>query len=100
MIIYLGKFGAMLSSRQAGKEAYNAFLPTINSIPANEEVMVDFADVDVFTPSWGDEFLTPLLQKIGDRLKLMAAANPSVQMTLQTLEQVHNIKFTVDLRGR
>lgn len=93
MIITLNKFGFMLSSRQAGKEAFNAFAPSLNHVKEDEDIVVDFAGVGVFTPSWGDEFLTPMFEKFGKRLSLINTENPSVKMTVETLESVHGISF-------
>lgn len=95
MIIYLKKFGTTLTSRQVGKESFAAFLPSLNEVKADEKVEVDFEGVITFTPSWGDEFLSPLLDKFGDRLIFKNTENPSVQATLKMLEKVHNIKFNI-----
>lgn len=95
MIIALKKFGTVLMSRQAGKEAYNAFTPSLNEVDEYEPVIIDFDGVSTFTPSWGDEFLTPIFQKFGTRLMLMPTGNASVQMTLETLESVHHITFPI-----
>ena len=89
------KFGYVLTSRQAGKDAYAAFLPTLSEVKSGEEVAVDFEGVNVFSPSWGDEFLTPLHEKFGDVLTLTNASNPSVALTLETLEDIHGYKFKV-----
>ncbi|MEK6557567.1 MAG: DUF4325 domain-containing protein, partial [Candidatus Margulisiibacteriota bacterium] len=62
------KFGSVLTSRQSGKESYAAFLPTLAGMDKNEKVLVDFTGVSVFSPSWGDEFLTPLQKRFGERL--------------------------------
>lgn len=93
MTIHLNKFGSVFTSRQSGKESYAAFLSTLNGIPADENVLVDFDGVSVFSPSWGDEFLTPLQQKFGERLFLLPSENPSVILTLSTLEKINNVKF-------
>ncbi|MAG44427.1 DUF4325 domain-containing protein [bacterium] len=93
MIIFLKKFGTTLSSRQAGKESLAAFEPTLRDVKEGEEVVADFEGVFVFTPSWGDEFLTPLLKRFGQRLILKNTENPSVQATLKLLEQIHKKKF-------
>jgi len=93
MIIHLNKFDHRQTSRQNGKESYAAFLPTLNSVGVDEEVIVDFEGVSVFSPSWGDEFLTPLQQKFGDRLFLKVSQNPSVILTLSTLEKINQAKF-------
>jgi hypothetical protein len=93
MKIELQKFGTTLLSRQTGREAYLAFLPTLNALPVNEIVEVDFNGIITFSPSWGDEFLSKLLDKFDDKLILMKSDNPSVLATLEILEQVNNKKF-------
>lgn len=45
------------------------------------------------SPSWGDEFLTPLLREYGDRLILKNTQNPSVKATIEILEQINKRKF-------
>lgn len=95
MTIKISKFGYVLTSRQAGKNAYAAFLPTLSEIKKGEEVVVDFAGVNTFSPSWGDEFLTPLYEKFGDAVALTNAQNPSVSLTLETLEGIHGYQFKI-----
>lgn len=85
MIIQLKKFGTTLVSRPSGKEAWLAFQPVLSEISSNEEIVVDFIDVVVLTPSWADEFLTPLRQKFNGRVKLQNIDNPSVVATLAIL---------------
>ncbi len=93
MIILITKFGTVLTSRQAGKEAYAAFLPTLTHLNKNEDVLVDFEGVSAFSPSWGDEFLTPLQKKFGDRVTLQNVFNPSVSLTITTLEKINGSRF-------
>jgi hypothetical protein len=95
MKIELKKFGTTLISRQSGREAYSAFLPLINNVSDKENIEVDFSDVITFSPSWGDEFLSKLLDKFNDRLLLIKSDNPSVQATIEILEQTNNKKFRV-----
>ena len=91
MLIELKKFGTTLVSRQAGKEAYAAFLPTLRQAGQNEDILIDFSGVNTFTPSWGDEFLTPLKEQVGDRVKLLHTdENASVKLTLEFLGQIHS----------
>ena len=85
MIIQLKKFGITLVSRPSGKEAWLAFQPVLNGISKSEEIIVDFNDVVVLTPSWADEFLTPLYKRFNNRVKLNNTANPSVTATLAIL---------------
>lgn len=95
MTIDMTKFGSVLTSRQAGKEAYAAFLPTLTNLSENENVLVDFDGISTFSPSWGDEFLTPLQRKFGDRLTLKNVSNPSVSLTITTLEKINDSKFKI-----
>lgn len=95
MIVKIPKFGAVLTSRTAGKEAYAAFLPTLSSVKESGEIIVDFDGVSVFSPSWGDEFLTPLKKKFGNRLTLKNVINPSVVLTISTLERMNGDKFEI-----
>ena len=93
MTIYLKKFGTLLSGRMLGKEAFSAFLPSLKDVKSSEKIEVDFEGVDVFSPSWGDEFLISLLEKFGNRVVLKNTKNPSVKSTLEFLERINKIKF-------
>ncbi len=88
MLIQVKKFGTTLSSRPAGKEAYAAYLPTLNEIGDKEEVDIDFEDVLLLGPSWADEFLTPIIDKYKDRVTLRNTENPSVKMTINFLKKI------------
>lgn len=87
MIIKLKKFGTTLISRQTGREAFSALQPLLRDVKNDENVEIDFDGVLTFSPSWGDEFLTPLLHTYGDNLVLKNTGNPSVQATLEILEK-------------
>ncbi|MCK9445326.1 STAS-like domain-containing protein [bacterium] len=93
MKIEIKKFGDVLISRQSGKEALAAFEPSLKNILENEEVLIDFDGAITFSPSWGDEFLTPLAERYGNRFKLMNTNNPSVIATIEILEETNNFKF-------
>ena len=95
MIIQLKKFGATLTSRQLGKEALAAFMPSLSGVGETEIIEVDFDGVNTFSPSWGDEFLTPLVKKYGERLILKRSDNPSVIATLKLLEEVNGYRFSI-----
>jgi len=95
MIIELKKIGTTLISRQTGKEAYLAVQPILKEVKKSENVEVDFEGVLTFSPSWGDEFLTPLLNTYGDRLILKNTNNPSVLATLDILQITIGKKFNV-----
>ncbi|OGZ62887.1 MAG: hypothetical protein A2998_00710 [Candidatus Staskawiczbacteria bacterium RIFCSPLOWO2_01_FULL_37_25b] len=93
MKIELKKFGTTLLSRQTGKEAALACQFLLRNIKGKENIEVDFTGVLTFSPSWGDEFLTPLLNAYGNRLILKNTANLSVQATLEILEKSIGKKF-------
>lgn len=93
MNIELKKFGTVLTSRQAGKEALSAFTPTLNEVKDNQDIIVDFDGVTTFSPSWGDEFLRPLYEKFGKRLILKVTDNLSVKLSLEILEESNGIVF-------
>lgn len=93
MTIHMTKFGTVLTSRQAGKEAYAAFLPTLMHVENDEDVLVDFEGISTFSPSWGDEFFTPLQKRFGDRVFLKHTTNPSVSLTITTLERINGSRF-------
>ena len=96
MIIDIKKFGAILTSRQLGKEALAAYLPNFNNIFKEENIYINFDDIDVFSPSWGDEFLTVLYKKFGNRLILKKSSNASVNASVEMLEEANNIKFNIE----
>ncbi len=93
MQIYLKKFGSSLSSRESGKATYNDFSPLLDELKEDETIEIDFEGLSSFSPSWGDEFLTPLLVKYGDRLLLSTSSNLSVNATIELLEDIHALKF-------
>lgn len=100
MHVALKKFGTTLLSREAGKEAYAAFAPLRQSMADTEIIEVDFSGVITFSPSWGDEFLSPLQKKYKNRLVLGNTKNPSVQATLKLLEQIHKVPFNIQRHAR
>lgn len=87
MRLELKKFGNNLSSRPAGKEAYLS--AKAYSLPQNKEEMIeiDFNGVEVLTPSWADEFITPLLSERPGRVVLLSTNNASVKATLEIITQ-------------
>ena len=85
MNIELKKFGTTLVSRPAGKEAWLAFQPILKGVLPGEKIVVNFDGVVVLTPSWADEFLTPLKNKFKDKVGLINTDNPSVKATLSIL---------------
>lgn len=93
MTIELKKFGTTLISRQTGREAFAALQSQLQGISAAEKIDVDFDGVLTFSPSWGDEFLTPLGKSYGARIQLKHTSNPSVRATLEILQKTTGIEF-------
>jgi hypothetical protein len=85
MRIELKKFGKVLTSRPAGKEAFAAILPTLDLDAATVEI--DFEGIISIAPSWADEFFSALEKMYGDRLRYLASDNSSVKATLEILKE-------------
>ncbi|MBI4276316.1 STAS-like domain-containing protein [Candidatus Uhrbacteria bacterium] len=85
MKIELKKFGTMLLSRPAGREAWLAAQAYLLPKDVRENVEVDFSDVAVLSPSWADEFITKLSTQYPARVTLLPSNNPSVKATLRTI---------------
>ena len=95
MKISLNRFGTLLNSRQNGREAFAAFQLQLSGLGESENLELDFEGVITFSPSWGDEFLSPLVKQYGSRLVLINTANLSVKATLELLEKINQISFKV-----
>lgn len=83
MRIELKKFGDVLTSRPAGREAFAAIRPTLNTTESRIEI--DFSGVISLAPSWADEFFRALEDIYGDGVTYMPSDNPSVKATLAIL---------------
>ncbi len=89
------KFGTTLTSRQMGREAFLAFQPALNNRKKEEKIEIDFEGVLTFSPSWGDEFLSPLTEKYGEGMIFKNTDNPSVKATLEMLQEVSKKKLNI-----
>jgi len=93
MKIELSKFGTTLISRELGSEAFKAFQTILKKLPDNENLEIDFSGVLTLSPSWADEFLTPLLDQLGQRLVLLKTDNLSVHATLKILKEANKKNY-------
>lgn len=84
MTIHLSQFGTMLISRPSGRDAYLSAKAYLLSQPF-DSVDIDFSGVKVVTPSWLDEFLTPIHKEYGPRVKLLPSTNQTVKASLATI---------------
>lgn len=86
MKIELKKFGNILSSRPAGKDAWlSAQAYLLSEIKPEEQIEVDFSEVAVLSPSWADEFITPLKRSFPGRVTLLSCDNSSVKASLEMI---------------
>lgn len=93
MTIKLVKFGEVLISRPAGREAFLAMEAYLTKdLKTDEEIVIDFSEVKVLTPSWADEVITKLAEKFTN-IKLINTDNATVKSTLDTLRQYSGLKI-------
>lgn len=93
MKIKLAKFGDVLISRPAGREAFLAMSAYLTGgIQKDEEIIIDFAGIKVLTPSWADEVITKLAENFNN-IKLINTDNPTVKATLKTLREYSGLKI-------
>lgn len=84
MKIELKKFGEILTSRPAGREAWLATRAYILSgKKPDEKVEVDFMGIKVLTPSWADEFISALAKEYPGQVTLLPSDNPTVKASLE-----------------
>lgn len=96
MKVFLSKFGTTLTSRQLGKECLAAYWHKLSTKGDNEKLELDFMGVNTFSPSWGDEFITPLVDQYGeDVVFLNTEQNLSVKETLKLLQEISHKSFTI-----
>lgn len=89
MKLDMKKFGNVLISRPAGREAALAALAYSIPKDGNETIELDFSTIDVLAPSWMDEFLQTLTQQIPkNRIDVIEGKNASVQMTMKTINEL------------
>ncbi len=92
MEIKIKKFGEMLISRPEGKDAAliieNQFINKLQ----NEKVILDFEGVRVLTPSWLDEVVQVILNKVGKlNLEFKNTTNSSVKASIESVKEQENI---------
>ena len=81
------KFGTILISRPAGREAFLAAKAYLLSPAPSDLIELDFEGVKVLAPSWADEFLSGLRTNFENPIKILPSNNPSVIESFKTLEE-------------
>jgi len=86
MKIEVKKFGTILTSRPAGKDAALAINAYVK-LDFNEKIELDFTGVISVGPSWLDEVLSFLREKYGkERVLVLPGGNSSVVDSLKVIE--------------
>ena len=86
MNISISKFGDVLVSRPAGKEAFlmaKAYI--FNALKQDESIVLDFSNVKVLTPSWADEFITGIKENYHTEIQYLNTNNESVAASLKAV---------------
>jgi hypothetical protein len=54
-------------------------------IKPEDDIILDFSEVKVLTPSWADEFITGIKSQYQNALHYINTENPSVKASLKTV---------------
>ena len=84
MVLQIKKFGNILMSHPAGKEAFlmaKAYIS--NEAKPDETITLDFSDVKVLAPSWVDESITNLKSNYSNKIEFLNTDNESVSESLK-----------------
>ena len=83
MTIQMQKFGTLLNGRPSAHEAALRVQQLVNGSAATENVVLDFAGVEILTPSYADELLHTLKEIYGEnKVKVENAETGTVRDTL------------------
>jgi hypothetical protein len=85
MRIEVRKYGDLLVSRPAGREAAAAMLSVLPDVAPAESIELDFEGVLVVAPSWLDEVLRSLRTRYGNRVRCLPSENASLVESLKIL---------------
>lgn len=86
MKIEIKKFGEILTSRPAGREASLVIKSYLKPKNESEPIELDFTGVKVMTPSWLDEVLQGLQAEYGARVCCLPSDNPTVIESLKAIK--------------
>ncbi len=87
MKLELKKFGNILSSRPAGRDAWlSAQAYLFDQLGPDEKIEVNFSGVSVLSPSWAEEFLSQLKKTYSERVIFLPSDNPSVKASLEIID--------------
>lgn len=87
MKIEIRKYGDLLVSRPAAREAIAAMRAHLPVPGPEEPIELDFEGVLVVAPAWLNEVLSGLRETYGNRVRCLASPNASLRESLKTLEE-------------
>ncbi len=61
----------------------------INGSAEKEDLVLDFAGVEILTPSYASELLHLLKERYGDKVKFENVETPTVRDTLKAIQNQH-----------
>lgn len=85
MRVEIHKYGELLVSRPAGREALLAMIAYLPTPGPEEPIELDFSQVLVVAPSWLDEVLTGLRQRFGERIRCVPTDHVTLAASLDAL---------------
>ena len=86
MNVEMNKFGEVLMSRPAGREAFlMARAYVFDSLKPEETISLDFSNVKVLAPSWADEFITGIKSNYKNNIEYVNTDNETVTASLKTI---------------
>jgi len=87
MRVQMVKFGKLLNSRPAGREAGLRVVQIVNGSADKEDIILDFSGVEILTPSYADELFHLLWEKYSrERVKIENATTATVVDSLKAIE--------------
>jgi hypothetical protein len=82
----VSKYGSILTSRPAGREAALSALAYEPQLKNTTLLYIDFEGVAVMTPSWLSEFVQTLKEKGINKIIFIPSQNPTVISSIQFIE--------------
>lgn len=81
------KFGTLLNSRPAGREAGLRIVQIVNGSTSQESIVLDFSGVEILTPSFADELLHLLWNKYGtEKVRIENTTTPTVADSIKAIK--------------
>ncbi len=90
MTLEMKKFGKILNGRPAGKEAVLRVKQIINGFKDVDEIVLDFNEVEILTPSFADEFIKGIKNQypVKEVKIINTEKNPVIKDTLKQLNLI------------